>query len=564
MMAGTARTGAANVGASAVLCTVLAAALLLFPAPAEAAVAVLGNPSVDFSAAAACIACIVLFTVMFEEGLHRVEHTLIGYPLYQSMLETIIKELMILGLISFSLFMLEQFHVLDTSDDSQVIWVVAFEFSHIMIFYMAFGFILKSAMVIRVCSFSSRQWSRLHYETFEQTFDKFVDDSKEEIRKEPLCARLAGNCSRVNASIGSPAKQDVIWQLMALHFAKRVKMKHTNFDFARYMRQTLRFKVTHAIHITNKTWLVTATTLVTAFVLWHVTMGCSDQCQEELEAQLHADDYVLNASGCVVNATDSGRRRLGGGGDLGGLDHDTAVALVWVFGIFGWILAALLFVIAWSLERREEDEHFKALGLTHGGVKLTGSDLVEAVKEKAVRLQAEVKSLTDQAIRQNERGFDIPRGATVPTQTVWVGNLPVMSDLAQENPSTARKEKEVLRSELDQYFSDEVHVTDIGVRHKQVERSWALVTFEGDRSDIGRVVESEEMKKKGWKIEPLKRQLLKSREAEVELQKSDELELQRAKSSSAVRSPPSTVLSARNLTVLVCEHLIPILGPLRK
>ena len=535
MMAARARTAAANVGASAVLL-----AALLFPAPAEAAVAVLGNPSVDFSAAAVCIAGIVLFTVMFEEALHWGEHKLIGYPLYQSMLETIIKELMILGLISFSLFMLEQFHVLDTSKDSHVRWVVGFEFSHIMIFYMAFGFILKSAMVIRVCSFSSRQWSRLHYETFEQTFDKFVDDSKErkEIRKEPLCARLAGNCSRVNASIGSPAKQDVIWQLMALHFAKRVKMKHTNFDFARYMRQTLRFKVTHAIHITNKTWLVTATTLVTAFVLWHVTMGCSDQCQEELEAQLHADDYVLNASGCVVNATDSGRRRLGGGGDLGGLDHDTAVALVWVFGIFGWILAALLFVIAWSLERREEDEHFKALGLTHGGVKLTGSELVEAVKEKAVRLQAEVKSLTDQAIRQNERGFEIPRGATVPTQTVWVGNLPVMSDLASANPSTARKEKEVLRSELDQYFSDEVQVTDIGVRHKQVERSWALVTFEGDRSDTKKVVESEEMAKKGWKIEPLKRQLLKSREAEVELQQSDELELQRAKSSSAVRSRP--------------------------
>ena len=69
-MAARARTGAANVGAS-VISALLAAGLLL-PAPAEAAVAVLGNPSVDFSAAAACIACIVLFTVMFEEGLHRV------------------------------------------------------------------------------------------------------------------------------------------------------------------------------------------------------------------------------------------------------------------------------------------------------------------------------------------------------------------------------------------------------------------------------------------------------------------------------------------------------------
>ena len=80
------------------------------PVLSGAAVAVLGNPSVDFFAAAVCIAAIVLFTVVFEEGLHRLEHKLIGYPLYKSMLETMIKELMILGLISFSLFMLEQFH----------------------------------------------------------------------------------------------------------------------------------------------------------------------------------------------------------------------------------------------------------------------------------------------------------------------------------------------------------------------------------------------------------------------------------------------------------------------
>ena len=50
------------------------------------------------------------------------------------------------------------------------------------------------------------------------------------------------------------------------------------------------------------------------------------------------------------------------------------------------------------------------------------------------------------------------------------------------------------------------------------------------------------------------------RQAEVELQKSDELELQRNKSSSAVRSPPSTVLSAPNLTSTVLDFQTSILG----
>ena len=44
------------------------------------------------------------------------------------MLQHVIKEVMILGLISFSLFMLEQFEVLNLSDEGHKKWVIGFEF----------------------------------------------------------------------------------------------------------------------------------------------------------------------------------------------------------------------------------------------------------------------------------------------------------------------------------------------------------------------------------------------------------------------------------------------------
>lgn len=193
----------------------------------------------------------------FEISLERLEESLEEYPLYAEMLHHVIKEVMILGVISYTLFMLNQFHVFDLSNDNHLTWIVGFEFSHILLFWMALVFIFKSFLIIQVCSFSSRQWSRLQCETFEQTLERFAprvgspsaggsDRAKREIADlggtaigcRGCLRRIRGNCVRVNASIGSPAKQDIIWQLMAMEFCKRVKMTHTDFDFARYMRYT--------------------------------------------------------------------------------------------------------------------------------------------------------------------------------------------------------------------------------------------------------------------------------------------------------------------------------------
>ena len=418
----------------------------------EGAVAILGSPVVDFVLVAVCIAAIVAFTILFEIGLGKLEHNLKSYPLYEEMLQHVIKEVMILGLISFSLFMLEQYEVLNLSVEAHKKWVIGFEFSHILIFYMAVFFIAKSAVVVRVCSFSSRQWTRLQLETFEQTLDRFAPITHagtRNIKTPSICSILRGSCARVMASHGDPAKQDLIWQLMSMEFNLRVRMTHPDFDFARYMRVALRKTVAHAMHITWQIWFVCAVTLVTLFAAWGHVMGCEEGTSFAYRRRLGGSD---GASGEVLYqcaepepATNTScRRLLGSSGPKPKLDPDSAYVAVVCFCIFGWVLTGIQFFIAWRMEVHEEMHHFEALGLTETDEKgkkkkLEGTVLLDRAIACHKEFQSKLKILADLDDNRNQ-GYTMPEdtaASRLPTIMIYVGGLPcgsvdILPQLEQE------------------------------------------------------------------------------------------------------------------------------------
>ena len=492
------------------------------------------------------------------------------------MLQHVIKEVMILGLISFTLFMLEQAAVLDVTRGVQYDWVVGFEFSHILIFYMALFFIAKSAVVIRVCGFSSRQWTRLQLETFEQTLDKFAPRTGEDkqgprvIAHPGYCRRFSGNCSRVMASLGEPNKQDLIWQLMSMEFNKRVRMTHADFDFARYMRVSLRVKVAHAMHITWQIWAVCAVTLVSIFAAWAWIMGCdsdSDSAQRRQLGGAAGDEEVVDQcyyKGRISHPCDyydpyvelqtnsSGRRQLAALGPPMVLDEDTARAAVVSFCIFGWALAMIQFIIAWRMEVQEEAHHFEALGLTEtlpNGKKknLQGQELLDAVVIRYHDFRAHVKALTD--VDDSGGAYTMPKAGVLdkPTITMYVGKLP--SGLPDVIPQ--------LEGEVQQAFEAAIGkdaVTDVRIRVKpplealedensdaakmvstssiremkvgtkpSESRSWGIVTVYGDMSQLKTAKADPAMKAKGWQISIVDRKKLSSLQAKIFLQKADNL-----------------------------------------
>jgi hypothetical protein len=109
---------------------------------------VVGNATVYWPLVSLCIGGIVLFTVLLETLMHKMDHAFKDGSNYKMMLDQIYTEVMILGLISYLLFMCEQYQVLDVSGNAeQIRWVIAFEFGHILLFYMAVFFIVKSVLV---------------------------------------------------------------------------------------------------------------------------------------------------------------------------------------------------------------------------------------------------------------------------------------------------------------------------------------------------------------------------------------------------------------------------------
>ena len=83
-------------------------------------VSVVGNAAIEWPITSVCLVGIILFTVVFETAAHKLEHSLEEYPHYLHMVDSVYREVMILGLISYTIFMLEQYSVLDTGNPDQV------------------------------------------------------------------------------------------------------------------------------------------------------------------------------------------------------------------------------------------------------------------------------------------------------------------------------------------------------------------------------------------------------------------------------------------------------------
>lgn len=357
-----------------------------------------------------------------------------AHPLSEEMLQHVIKEVMILGLISFSLFMLEQFEVLNLSDEWHKKWVIGFEFSHILVFYMGVLFILKSAVVSVVCSLSSREWNKLNIETFEQTLDRFapVEGGKRSVKRPGICTIIRGSCTRVMASYGHPAKQDLIWQLMSMEFNLRLKMTYHGFDFARYLRISVRKTVAHAMHITWQIWFICAATLVTIFAAWGYAMGCEDGKPYRRRlggAEDASGEAVYQCDAVDVEATNTScRRLLGSTGPKPKLDPDSASTAVLCFCLFGWVLTIVQLLIAWRMEVQEELKHFEALGLTETDEngkrkKLEGQELLDAVTLVHRDFQSKLDVLTYQD--SSNGAYTMPEVASrTPTIMIFVTGLP--------------------------------------------------------------------------------------------------------------------------------------------
>eukprot|EP01047_Picozoa_sp_COSAG01_P007527 COSAG01_NODE_287_length_19408_cov_231.791703_11_plen_200_part_00 len=139
------------------------------------AVSVLGNAGIEWQLVAVCIAGIIAFTLLLEVSKEKLEHYIKMHypPHFFSMLQQVYHEVMLLGIISYALFMLEQLEAFNLKDGNQLAWVVGFEFSHVLLFWMALLFIFKSFAVMVICTKSSREWDKRERVPFSTSLERW-------------------------------------------------------------------------------------------------------------------------------------------------------------------------------------------------------------------------------------------------------------------------------------------------------------------------------------------------------------------------------------------------------
>eukprot|EP00520_Triparma_pacifica_P009032 CAMPEP_0118640094 /NCGR_PEP_ID=MMETSP0785-20121206/4571_1 /TAXON_ID=91992 /ORGANISM="Bolidomonas pacifica, Strain CCMP 1866" /LENGTH=735 /DNA_ID=CAMNT_0006531461 /DNA_START=289 /DNA_END=2496 /DNA_ORIENTATION=+ len=183
---------------------------------------------------AACISLmvIILFTVTFETGTEKIDKMLKGTP-YKEMVDKIYRELTILGLISFIIFL-----TLQSGAELNDSYFLAFEFSHIVIFFAALYFVLSAAFMM----FMNSRMKIFIDQVAAKSSDQCIKDYKAHQGK-------IGHFGNLKSS-------QVEFKLYDTFFCSTHKLPISVFDFGMYMRDIFDEHVVQLIEVEISSWII--------------------------------------------------------------------------------------------------------------------------------------------------------------------------------------------------------------------------------------------------------------------------------------------------------------------
>ena len=173
----------------------------------------------------ALFSCLVLFTMSWEWLTEQLEHRVEHHRAYQELLEKVYKELTALGLLSFALFIIQ-----DTTPGISDDMLVAFEFAHYLIFFMAIIFVLFTLVAHRGCLRTKREWDTAASASMHEVLDSY---SARLAWGERSCAgRLLTALGLFESHLQFSREQQVIeWFLLRVLFLREYGVQ-IHFDFA--------------------------------------------------------------------------------------------------------------------------------------------------------------------------------------------------------------------------------------------------------------------------------------------------------------------------------------------
>eukprot|EP01038_Epipyxis_sp_PR26KG_P013028 gene13028-17460_t len=203
---------------------------------------------------------VIAFIIIFDFLVELMEYFVKGSHLYDKMVQMIYKELMLMGLVSFTVIM----YVAEENGHQD--WIQAIDFSHITLFYMTFFFVYNAFYLMRVSILSSSVYRKMFCEKTENLI-KSVKMLEDEPTKKFLFSfnylPLSNIRERVEFTLAHSLFKATYWL-------------PDEFEFHRYLSGCLERYALKTINRSTFTWIILIVLLILNFGRIKIGFNCKE------------------------------------------------------------------------------------------------------------------------------------------------------------------------------------------------------------------------------------------------------------------------------------------------
>jgi hypothetical protein len=213
-----------------------------------------------------CLLIVVCFLIFFGHASGVIEYFLERSPVYNRILQTIYKELMIMGLVSFSIVMYEATAQIGHDPEStQVKIITSIDFAHIILFFIAFFFVALAFYLMALSLYYENCYHRLAGDDISNLLTKVEELYKSKFSK-ILFEWIYWPFSSTRNHIEFHLLNDLFHKTYLLS---------TNFDFAAYLSISFGRYALKTINRSLLSWLVFLVILIINYIRIVAGFSCA-------------------------------------------------------------------------------------------------------------------------------------------------------------------------------------------------------------------------------------------------------------------------------------------------
>jgi len=279
---------------------------------------------------------IIIFTIGYEFSTEHLENKLFGTP-YLKIVNQVYKELTVMGLISFVVFMIGQ--VGDLFADNPDVYM-AFEYAHILVFFIALMIIISSAYLCMLNYLTSVAYLNTDLATMPDLLESYEETQK----------TWWGRFSFHNFYAPSKLRTDFEFKILHHFFVTSYHVPR-NFDFGMYLCESLDLQIVELVEVDVMSWFGVMVLILGNMLRIHLFPGDGDGDDgggggdaSGAHRLLGSSDYSPEVVDCsnYTSTTSHFYRRLGS--SSASVEDPCAPVVidsVEIFSVFGWCMLGL-------------------------------------------------------------------------------------------------------------------------------------------------------------------------------------------------------------------------------